>query len=934
MKALASLFLVVAVTVSVSGQKGALTGIVSEPTDNGSSPVPFANVVVSGTTIGTSTDFDGRYTLELEAGAYDIVFSYVGFGSDTIMSVKIEAGVTTTLSHTMQGSAINIDAFEVVVEQDRERETVLLMDRKETTDLVQNIGAKELAKKGASDVAEGVQKVVGLSVVGGRYVFVRGLGDRYNSAYMNGMPLPSPDPDAKVAPLDIFPTNVVSSISVNKAFTPELYGDFSGGAVDIRTKQTTNKNTLQISVGGGMNTQSTFQNGKTYAGGATDFWGFDDGTRDLPPSFINGDPLSGDRVLPFRQNFNSQNNTQRPDMNFGLYGANTMDIGENSKLNILFTANYKNESRYQIGKNRIVNNQNAALIDYTVEAYNFNTQTSGLATANLELGKQHEITFNSLYVNLSSDQHRENYGFHFDYENDVYARRYTFRQNNVWVNQLQGRHGFGIEDRLEVAWDVSYSKANSDEPDRRQLVYLRDPETDIYNFNAIDRIENHRWFSDLVEDEQAAGASVKYRIRETSIDDEIVSLLSVKTGVQVKRKNRDFGYRIFSYRLEDIVGDNPQGVDPNTPDAYLDQNAYLTGDFFIQEVTGPEATHFIRQDINAAYLTAEVAIIPQKLVLLGGARVEDGDQRVIYKNNFDSEIDPFRVAKNTSVDVLPFVNVKYDLNEQNVLRASASKTLSRPGFREMAPFEYTEFFAGTKNMGNPNLVNGTNYNLDVRFERYPNPGEIIAVGAFGKRLEDPIEKVALASASGQLQSFRNTGIGEVVGLEFEYVKNIGRLFGQDSTVWNDFSIGLNATVLESNIDLSGSSNAAGASQVVTNEQRPLQGASPYLINADLSYTKVLSDNLKGVITVAYNVYGRRVFAAGENGLGDQYELPLNTLNLVVRAEIGEKWQLSMKGSNLLDAEYRVEQETPEGTALINSFRVGTGVSFGLSYRLY
>jgi TonB-dependent receptor len=930
-----SLFLLLfGLVVSASAQKGTLTGIVSEPAENGSSPVPFANVVLAGTSVGASTDFDGRYSLDLDAGTYDIVFSYVGYGADTLRGIPIESGVTRTLSHTMKGSTIQMNAFEVIVEQDRERETVLLMDRKESTDLVQNIGARELAKKGASDVAEGVQKVVGLSVVGGRYVYVRGLGDRYNSAYLNGMPLPSPDPDAKVAPLDIFPTKVVSSISVNKAFTPELYGDFSGGAVDIRTKQATEENTLQLSVGGGMNTQSTFRTGKTYSGGANDFWGFDDGTRALPPSFKSGDPLAGDRVLPFAQNFNPVENKQRPDFNFGLFGANSMKLGEKNKLNFLFTANYKNETRYRTGKNRIVNNQNAALIDYDVESYKFNTQTSGLGTVNLELGKQHEITFNSLYVNLSSDQHRENYGYHFDYENEVYARRFTFRQNNVWVNQLQGRHGFGIDDRLQVTWDVSYSKANSDEPDRRQLVYLRNPETDVYNFNAIDRIENHRWFSELVEDEQAVGGSAKYRLKETTIDEEIVSLFSMKVGVQAKRKNRDFGYRIFSYRLEDIVGDNPQGLDPSLPDVYLDQDSYLTGDFFIQEATGPEATHFIRQEINAAYMTADVAIIPKKLNVLGGARIEDGSQRVIYRNNFDSEIDPYRVALNNSLDVLPFINVKYDMTKENVLRASASKTISRPGFREMAPFEYTEFFAGTKNVGNPNLVNGTNYNADVRFERYPAPGELFSVGVFGKRLEDPIEKVALASASGQLQSFRNTGTATVAGIELEYVKNIGRIFRTDSTLLNDFSIGLNTTVLTSSIDLSKTSTGNGPSQVVTNETRPLQGASPYLINADLSYTKQLSDNLKGVVTVAYNVYGRRVVAAGENGLGDQYELPLNTLNLVVRAEIGDKWQLSLKGVNLLDAEYRVEQETPEGTALINSFRTGTSMSFGLTYRLY
>ena len=913
-------------------QSGSISGTVIE--SNGT-PVAFLNVSVLGTSVGAATDFDGKYSFNVEAGTYSVLLSYVGYKNDTLRGVVVGAGETSTLDHIMGASSVDMNVFIVEGERNEERETILLLDRKESDIMKTEIGAQKLRETGVSDAAAGAKKVVGLSVVGGRYVYVRGLGDRYNSAYLNGMPLPSPDPDSKVAPLDIFPTNVIRKLSVNKAFSPELYGDFSGGAIDIRTKTALKEGQLKVNFGVGANSISTFRNGRTYSGGGQDFWGINDGTRDLPPAFLTSDPLSGDGNLPFRENFNSVQNTLKPDLNFGLFGGTSVEIGENSKVNFLITANYKNESRYRVGLNRIVNNQNFALIDYTVESYNFNTQSSALGTVNFELGKQHDITLNSLLVNISSDQHRENFGDHFDYEDQVYARRYTFRQNTIQVNQLQGEHGFGLSDRLAIKWNVSRSNATSDEPDRRQLVYLFDEATGTYNFNAIDRVENHRWFSELSETEMSFGGSVEYRIREVEEDDVFHSLLSVELGAQGKRKNRDFDYNIFAYRVENIVADNPSGVDLNTPDAHLGQASFQNGTFFIQDVTGIESLHFIRQDINAAYGAVKVDILPRKLKLLTGARVEEGDQRVFFRNNFDSEIDPYRVASNTGLDILPYFNLKYNLSDVNIIRASGSKTISRPGFREMAPFEYTEFFAGTKNVGNPNLINGTNYNADVRFERFAKTGELFSVGAFGKILQDPIEKVALASASGQLQSFRNTGRGEVFGVELEYIKNLGGLFRSDSiSVWNDLSIGINATALSSKINLTDQVGSDGASQVSTNTERPLQGASPYLINADLSYRRAFSDNLSGVVTLAYNVYGRRVFAAGENGLGDQYEQALHSLNLVLRADVGDKWSLNMRGSNLLNAEYRIEQETPEGTALINAYRTGVGVSFGASYRLF
>ena len=916
-------------------QQGTISGIITANEGGRIEPLPFVSVVIKGTTTGASTDLDGNYFFKAEPGEHLVAVSFVGFES-VQRNVTLVSGGSVTVNVEMVAAGLQMEEFEVVAKVDREKESVLLMERKETTDLVQNIGAQELKKKGASDVAEGVQKVVGLSTVGGKYLVVRGLGDRYNAAYLNGLPLPSPDPDTKVAPLDIFPTQVVGSINVTKGFTPEFYGDFSGGAVDIRTKRATGENILQVSLGAGMNTQTTFKDFTTYNGGKQDYWGMDDGSRAIPAGVVGTNSVINGERLKFQPNFNPIARKAGPDVNYGIYGGTTFSLAKDIKLNFLATANYRNENRYQEGKVRVINTLNQPMLDYDQKRWQFNTQSSALASLSLELGRHHSISYTSTWVKLSSDEVQENRGTHFDYQDHVLSRRETFRQNYMLINQVAGEHVFGNADRLKVDWAGSMSKADANEPDRKQLVYLYSPENggETYRFNAIDRLENHRRYSALEEKETSARAGLSYRLLQKETEKGVLPILTLRTGAQLKRKSRNFGYAIFSYDLNGINASNPNGIDVNSPDRYLDNANYTAGNFSIANVTGPEAEHTIKQDINAAYLSAELDIVPEKLKFMGGARLEDGEQFIVYRKQSDSFYQARRIARINSTDLLPFAAIKFDLITTHVIRANASKTISRPGFREMAPFEYTEFFAGAKFVGNPDLKNGTNYNADLRYEIFPNSGEVIAIGVFGKQLIDPIEKVALATASGQLQSFRNTGSATVVGVELELIKNIGALLGKDSTCWNNFSVGINATFLQSRLTIGDApTNSESATVVLTNTTRPLQGASPYLLNADLSYQVSLSKQVKGTLTAAYNIFGRRVFSAGANGLGDQYELPVGMLNVIARVDIGKRWQANINFRNVLNPLVRIEQETPNGSSLLNEYRTGMNISAGIAFRI-
>jgi len=934
MKTIFILILCLATIAFSMAQTGTISGVVTESTSGSEQPVPFCNVIIAGTSTGATSNFDGMFSFEAEPGTYRVVFSYIGLRTDTIGNIKVIAGETTSVDHAMRSNAIQIETFEVEAIADRESDKILMLDRKESSDMTQNIGAKELKGKGLSDAAEGAKKIVGLSVVGAGYLYVRGLGDRYNSAYLNGMPLPSPDPDNKVPSLDIFPTDVLSNLKVTKSYAANYYGDLTGGAFDIGTKQLPNEGILKVKVGAVYNQNSTFQNFKTYNGGKNDFWGMEDGTRALPVEMLAGRYQGHGESSPFSQNFNSVNRKAPVDVRFGLLGGNSISLGNKTKLGYMVSANYRNESKTYKGKYRIYNALGNALLDYDYESYQFNTQTSGLGSLSLEFDKRHNITFTSLLVNTSGDEFLDNGGYHFDYDNNVHARRYTFIQNKLWTNQLKGDHNFMKGNRLNANWYLGYSRVNSNEPDRRQLTYIypEDRPSTNWLYNTLDKLENQRWYRELDETDVSAHFELGYGIIKKEIKGNMISIFSIKGGMDMRMKERIYQHRIFAYELAPMNSSFADGFDLDRPDNWINDENYEAGNYYASEETGPEARHTISQDITAGYLMADIEIIPTKLKLVTGARVEMGDQVIRYRKQSDSYFQPIRSERIQTNDVLPFANIKYDINDKNILRLSGSKTLSRPGFREMAPFEYTEYFAGTKNTGNPELINGENYNLDVRYEIFTGSGEVIAIGAFGKYLKNPIEKVMLATASGQLQSFKNTQQAQVAGIEAEIVKNLG-FFSNDTNIFNNLSVGFNATFMHSNVTIDRTQKEGEATVVLTNDDRPLQGASPWLLNIDLTYSKWLNPNFRGGLSIAFNTFGRRVWAAGADGLDDMYEKSVPQLNLILTGEIKEKWTIRLGAKNLLDPAVEIVQENNGRETVLNTFKRGIDVGFTIGYRI-
>ena len=944
-------------------QNGTLSGKITTLEGSNQEEVPFVIVRAIESNIGAKANLFGEFTLALPAGKHSIAFLPSLLEKDTVI-VEIKAGETTILNKELFSSSL---MTVVVMGKAKLNEVGSVYNAKvtkEDTKVTTNKTAKQIEEGGDSDLGAGAKKMTGMSTVG-EVLYVRGLGDRYNVAYLNGLPLPSPNPDFRVVPLSIFPTDIVSSVSVSKVMSAELYGDFSGGAFNIITKSYLDKPTLSFSFGSGMNTQTTFKDFKSYTGGKTDYFGVDDGTRNLPDYVVqNSTPAAYSAIntiypnsfynsvegksTGFLNNFGTAMSKASPNSSFSLMGGNFFEFpkseSKSSGIGFLALLNHENNYKSSTGKIKLINAQSEERLNYDIVKYNQTTASTGLFSVYLRMNPQHNITFNTLFVNTSDDETRDTWGKHFDYAKDIYSSRLTYKQNYISTNQLLGSHQFlkpkkdDDFSRLTLDWRGSYNLTGSKEPDRRQVVMFYDDkaQTENYSFNYIDKNENHRFYSQLAEKEVAGKVNLKFVAKyKTDLKDnaeKVDELIVLNVGSDYKSKTRDFDYKQYNYILNNLASTVGNNVNINNMNVYLNDEQHDNGEFYIQEVSNFGSSYRANLNVYGAYADAKFKF--NKLEIIPGARFELSEQSVINRNQQTPSI--IEKTNNPSSNILPSLIAKYSASEKDVIRFVASKTITRPKFNELAPFQYTLFFAGMKAEGNPTLKNGQNYNLDVRYERYPRPGEMITVGAFYKYLDSPIEQTMKATASGQLMSFSNALSAQVGGIEFEFVRNLTFLIKneakRDSSILKDFGIGFNSTYMFTTVNI----DTLDFSSINTNSIRPLEGSSPFLLNLDLRYEKKFENKNKLLLAVAYNVFGKRLVTVGSNGIGDSYAKPVNTLNFVSKMSFDNNLTVSFKVKNILNPSIEIIQEDKvnEGEYInVSSIQYGVDASLSVGYTI-
>ncbi len=947
MKKLALLLAICGLAISSAfAQQGTIKGNLQD--EKSKEPIMFANVAIkqdNSVVTGVQTDYDGNFEVKLSVGIYTVEFSYIGYQTVTITDVDLKAGEELVLTSLMKETGgIDLVQVEISAKANRQNANVLLLERKKSGLILESIGAKQLSASGASDVADGLKKVPGLSIQGSKFLVVRGLSERYNSSTLNGFAVASPNPDKRVLPYDIFPTSVIENLSVSKSFSPNFDANFSGASVDIITRDYPSDKVITFGIGTSMNTQSTFKDFKIDAEHANDVLGYN--TSRVTPTLISDYHAANDGAN-FRSAgkegtitednfFNTKFNptVKKAPLNqsysFSYGDRIVVDSSKRTELGIQFNVNYGNSYSNNYGQMRVINAQGTPLRDFEFNNDVYSTNVSSIANFTYKINKDNYIAFKNLYTHLSDNSVLENWGYYNDIApNNAYAIRTTYKDYALRTNQLIAKH---TANNSVIDWGVSYSKADATEPDRRQIAFIY-PENDFgsnsYAINRVDISESHRFFTDMNDNDISAKAQYKYVFTANGEFNPEQNFIS--GGIDGRYKVRDFQLRQYNLDLQNL-GTPTARYDIYNMDSYLNIDAIVNGKYSVKEATAPQDAYNATLMIAAPYVLGNYT--KNKVGVTGGLRAEYATQYIDY--TLDGTTDLRNSIK--GLDLFPSLMARYSLNDDHITKLSMSRTISRPDFRELAPFEYRENYGSFRTIGNPNLENGYNYNVDLRYEFIPSSntraGELIAFTFFGKYLDNPIVPT-IELGSNPVKSYTNAIDGYVAGAELEFRKSLGFV----TPAFDNLYFNFNSTVLTTNVNVDPSVSNQ------TSSIRPLIGASPYLINADLTY-KYQNDAFNTLlVSVSYNTYGRRLSGLGALGSGDIFEMPVNTLNATASLSFGKDnaWGLNLVARNILNASYITQQEKLErqtdnsykvvDTITLNEYKTGVVFSLGLTYKI-
>ena len=884
-------FILLLVLSTMTAMAGNIKGTVLDKQTK--EPLTGATIQITGTAQGVVADIDGNYTLNVNDGTYTITVRYIGYKDILLNSIKVKA--ETLLNFEMESDAQTLGEVSVVAKKNLEGERALQMERQKATLAIENLGAKEMSIKGISNVEEGVKKITGISIASAGQLIVRGLGDRYSTTTLNGLPIASPNPDNKLIPLDISPASTVQNITVSKVYDASAFADYSGAHIDISTKENVGSDFLSISfnAGGKFNTL-----GK-------DFYRMDrDGSLFKTPSL---DQKLIDMSLTdfeeyarhnrlFNTSFQVSKKTALPEFGGNIGFGKRFTLGGN-EVSVLGSIGVSNDLQTMDNASiRTLEATGNTLNEFNYDSYSNELKIAALGNLGYSFRTSDHIGYTFFYARNAIDTYMRREGV--DYED-----HHLIGSNNVTHiyslqnHQVNGKHYFGKQ--WDLNWSGSYSKTSSDEPDRRQVMFIR--EDDQRKLFKLNRQETMRYFGSLNEDEWVGDLTASYRFGDNN---------KLQAGFTYKDKNRDYMGTRFYYNLNKL---NPTITDIYDTDSFLNMENVENGSITIDRKKQPKDSYTAGNSIYAGYIATEYYPVAPLLVNLG-VRYEISKQWVDYYTD-GGKAERSELNKN---DLFPSLNMKYQMNEKNSLRFAFSRTVTRPSFIEMAPFLYQESYGSAQIRGNADLQNGYNYNIDLRYELFEKNGDMLSITAYYKHLKAPIERVQTLSGGSAVHSFRNADNGMATGVEIEFRKEIVK----------DLRFGVNGSYMYTNVKLP----EGGA---YTNSQRALQGASPYLANADLTYSPAFSNDRQLSVALLYNLQGPRIHSVGISGLGDIKQQPVHTLNFTGSYRFNRRFAVKLQVNDLLNQDILFKQEVPTtgDKVEVERFRKGTGFEVGFSYDL-
>ena len=845
-------------------------------------------VRLEGTEQGSLTDVEGRYLIEdVPPGNYTLLASNSNFEKKTA-TVTVKSGTVSNIDFALKGKSV---AITFVGTKPKGSINGLIDEQKRLPNFGSGISSEQIAKSPDANSAQAIKRVSGATLQDGRFAIIRGLNDRYNSAMINGSPLPSTEAERRAFSFDLIPSNMLDNIMIIKTATPDLPGDFAGGIIQINTKDVPSTPFFQVNLGTGYNSITTGKTFNAYQGGKYDWLGFDDGSRTLPKDFP--DQKGFDNTNPNQKfalakelpnNWGILSRNAAPNINAQFSMGNTFKLGKD-RLGIIMSLSYNKTLSFNSIERNWYSNKGDAEFNYLDSQYVRRITNGAMLNFAYKLGNFTKFSFKNSYTHSSEDQTTVRSGNQL--VEGFYQRSfgYVYTANDLMLSQFSGEH-FLPTSKIKVNYFLSYGYLGKQIPDRRNITYQRDisdPTAQLSNVvqQTVTEEGGARFFAKLGEDIYNGGYNV-------SIPTDFLKLnwLEGSNGIKVggyhSFRRRSFDSRIIGYSVYD--------------NSTFDQNLYVaplaklfdpshfgkTG-FSISEITNASNYYRAGSDLNCAYLMLDNKIFT-KFRFVWGARLES------YRQTLGPDPDHtssglFHIDS-TVVDILPSANLTYALTSRSNLRLAGYETVARPEFRELAPFSYFDFSTNSKVIGNPALKRTSIWNGDFKYEFYPSPGQIIAVSTFYKKFTDPVELyIPVPSGSDIVRSFTNAKGAENYGVEFEFRQTLN-IFADSVSYLDNFTLFGNLAYIKSKVHFEAGTDVYDAG-------RPMQGQSPFIINVGLQYVEPKS---KLNIVILYNRFGDRVYSVGSKDFADIYEKGRDVLDIQLSRSFLKKNKLEVKAT--------------------------------------
>lgn len=869
-----------------------------------------AVIAVEGTKKGAKTNLNGEFSLQVEAGTYNLKVSYLGYKKKILENAQLDPGETNHIDILLESSTLQGEDVVVTTKIASETQTAQLMDRKRAATMNDAISAEQIRRSPDATSGDAIKRISGVTIVDNKFVEIRGTSERYNNAVLNHSALASTEPDKKSFSFDLLPSNLIDNTVVSKTFTPDLPANFAGGLVQVNTVNFPDKFSAKVSLSGGYNTSTTGAAFTSYQTGGSDWLGFDDGTRALPSGFpttsISDASISPQDIqkygLLFKNNWAPKIKSAGINKSFAFSIGDQFTIADND-FGYIGSLSYKTGYDHNSIQRNDYNGDKTPIYERSGSSDVINVLWGGLFNITYKLNENSIISLRNLYDKTSDDQVVVLAGK--DYANAFQDKQTSFHytERSLYSGQLTGEHLIEDFGKTKIEWRLSHAASTRSEPDLRRYVFARD-------FDAVDNAPYYasisaspdpktggRFFSDMSEQNNEGGLDITIPISSSKL----------KVGGMIDSRTREFSARVLAYKL---ATSNFSLLFSSIDTLFAPEHIGPQG-FQIAEITNPSDHYDAAEHIGAGYAMLDLpfTIGTSQLRFIGGARIEQSSQQLNSGILGGGAVHYDR----PHTDVLPSINVVYSVNDQTNIRLAATQTVSRPEFREIAPFAFYDFELGSLIQGDTNIDRALIRNLDFRVEYYPTAGELLSISAFHKRFEGAIE--ATDQGSNSVKSWANAKQPAInYGVELEIRKSLG-FFGN---FFSNFIFSGNYTYIVSKVNVHELTNGQ-------QEERPMQGQSPYSINLGLLFVE---PNLGTSVNLLYNTYGKRI-AEVNPYTGDLYEMPRDLVDLSISQSLFEK----------LEVKYTIKDILAQPQLFVNDGKVnrsnqrGSVHSFSVSVKL-